>query len=182
MKSQQTDPQLLDQMKRINERLYMLERKMDVLANLIKPNSAQVKVAPPKAPQLQQQTSPINPSQIYNPPNNHNNHNNHNHQNHRPKERQMYQTICADCQKECEVPFKPTGDRPIYCKECFTRRRNGQGNKSNIPNAPTPTHTPAPAAAKQAPKTKTPAAAKAKKKAPAAKKPAAKKPAAKKKR
>jgi len=31
--------------------------------------------------------------------------------------------ICADCQKECEVPFKPTGDRPVYCKECFAKRK-----------------------------------------------------------
>ena len=37
--------------------------------------------------------------------------------------RQMYKAVCADCQKECEVPFKPSGDRPIYCKECFSKRR-----------------------------------------------------------
>ncbi|MBN1526851.1 MAG: hypothetical protein JW919_04615 [Candidatus Omnitrophica bacterium] len=38
--------------------------------------------------------------------------------------RTMYKVICADCRKECEVPFKPAGDRPVYCKECFTKRRN----------------------------------------------------------
>lgn len=39
----------------------------------------------------------------------------------------MYQATCADCSKQCEVPFKPTGERPVYCKECFAARRNGGG-------------------------------------------------------
>jgi CxxC-x17-CxxC domain-containing protein len=42
------------------------------------------------------------------------------------KERKLYQVICADCNKECEVPFKPSADRPVYCRECFSRR-NGDG-------------------------------------------------------
>jgi len=29
------------------------------------------------------------------------------------------------CNKECEVPFKPSGDRPVYCKECFSKRKGG---------------------------------------------------------
>ena len=39
-----------------------------------------------------------------------------------PKE--MFKAKCAECQKECEVPFKPSGDRPVYCKECFSKRKN----------------------------------------------------------
>ena len=38
--------------------------------------------------------------------------------------REMHKATCADCKKECEVPFKPSGDRPIYCKECFSKRRD----------------------------------------------------------
>ena len=38
--------------------------------------------------------------------------------------RPMYKAICADCKKECEVPFRPSGDRPVYCKACFTKRKN----------------------------------------------------------
>jgi CxxC-x17-CxxC domain-containing protein len=38
--------------------------------------------------------------------------------------RDMYKAICSDCNKECEVPFKPSGDRPIYCKECFSKRKS----------------------------------------------------------
>ncbi len=37
--------------------------------------------------------------------------------------RQMYDAICADCGKECKVPFKPTEGRPVYCRECFQKRR-----------------------------------------------------------
>lgn len=40
---------------------------------------------------------------------------------------QMHKVICSSCQKECEVPFRPTGDRPVYCSECF--EKNGGGNE-----------------------------------------------------
>ena len=32
---------------------------------------------------------------------------------------QMHQATCAECNKTCEVPFRPTGERPVYCSECF---------------------------------------------------------------
>ncbi len=38
--------------------------------------------------------------------------------------REMHKATCADCKKECDVPFKPSGDRPVYCKECFSKRRD----------------------------------------------------------
>ena len=37
--------------------------------------------------------------------------------------RKMYSAICADCGKECKVPFEPREDRPVYCSECFARRK-----------------------------------------------------------
>lgn len=37
---------------------------------------------------------------------------------------QKYQAVCSDCKKECEVPFRPTGDRPVYCKSCFDKHGN----------------------------------------------------------
>ena len=40
----------------------------------------------------------------------------------RPME--FHKAICAECKKECEVPFKPSGDRPVYCKDCFSKRRD----------------------------------------------------------
>ena len=38
-------------------------------------------------------------------------------------QREMHKAVCAECGQECEVPFKPSGDRPIYCKECYRKRR-----------------------------------------------------------
>jgi len=37
--------------------------------------------------------------------------------------REMHKAVCADCGQECEVPFKPTEGRPVYCRECFAKRR-----------------------------------------------------------
>lgn len=42
------------------------------------------------------------------------------------RDRRLFKVICAECNKECEVPFKPTGDRPVYCKDCFARRKQGE--------------------------------------------------------
>ena len=39
-----------------------------------------------------------------------------------PKE--LHKAVCSDCKKECEVPFKPRGDRPIYCRECYSKRKD----------------------------------------------------------
>lgn len=33
--------------------------------------------------------------------------------------REMFKATCAECGRPCEVPFRPSGDRPVYCKECF---------------------------------------------------------------
>ena len=34
-------------------------------------------------------------------------------------DREMHKAVCDDCRKECEVPFRPTGDKPVYCSDCF---------------------------------------------------------------
>jgi CxxC-x17-CxxC domain-containing protein len=36
--------------------------------------------------------------------------------------REMHKAVCAECKKECEVPFKPTAGKPVYCRECFSKR------------------------------------------------------------
>ena len=38
--------------------------------------------------------------------------------------REMHKAICADCKKECEVPFKPREDRPVYCRDCFSKHKD----------------------------------------------------------
>lgn len=37
--------------------------------------------------------------------------------------RQMYSVVCSNCGVETEVPFKPSGDRPVYCRDCFQAQR-----------------------------------------------------------
>ena len=43
--------------------------------------------------------------------------------------------ICAGCNKECEIPFRPSGDRPVYCKECFAKRKKGNPFNANRDNS-----------------------------------------------
>lgn len=31
--------------------------------------------------------------------------------------------ICAACGQETTVPFQPTGDRPVYCRDCFLKQK-----------------------------------------------------------
>ncbi len=40
--------------------------------------------------------------------------------------REMHKATCSECQKECEVPFKPTEGKPVYCRECFQKKRDEQ--------------------------------------------------------
>lgn len=40
----------------------------------------------------------------------------------------MHQATCAECHKSCEVPFRPTNDRPVYCKDCFMSKGGPSGD------------------------------------------------------
>jgi CxxC-x17-CxxC domain-containing protein len=40
--------------------------------------------------------------------------------NNRPQ-REMHEVTCASCGKQTEVPFRPSGDRPVYCRDCFSQ-------------------------------------------------------------
>ena len=44
-------------------------------------------------------------------------------------DRQMYRAVCSDCGKECQVPFKPTGSKPVFCSECFEKKGGGSDSK-----------------------------------------------------
>ena len=39
--------------------------------------------------------------------------------------REMFKAVCAECGKETEVPFRPSEDRPVYCFDCFNKRKAG---------------------------------------------------------
>ncbi len=93
-----------------------------------------------------------------------------NHETQQPprKERTLYEAICANCHKICEVPFRPSENRPVYCKDCFANRKpGGPGNVfpvlTPVAMAPKPVSkpvvsqspvSPAPAAAKKSKKNK----------------------------
>jgi len=38
--------------------------------------------------------------------------------------RESFEVVCADCGCTTTVPFKPTGERPVYCRDCFRSRRD----------------------------------------------------------
>ena len=35
-------------------------------------------------------------------------------------EREMHPAVCAQCGKDTTVPFRPRGDKPVYCSDCFS--------------------------------------------------------------
>ena len=37
--------------------------------------------------------------------------------------RELHKVTCSKCGKETEVPFKPDGERPVYCKECYDEQK-----------------------------------------------------------
>ena len=37
--------------------------------------------------------------------------------------REMHDVICSNCGKPTQVPFVPTGTRPVYCMDCFQTAR-----------------------------------------------------------
>lgn len=43
----------------------------------------------------------------------------------------MHHATCGKCGKDCEVPFRPTGERPVYCSICFENNRDS-GRPSNF--------------------------------------------------
>lgn len=42
---------------------------------------------------------------------------------------EMHDAICNKCGKNCQIPFRPTGDKPIFCSDCF---RKNEGSNSNF--------------------------------------------------
>jgi CxxC-x17-CxxC domain-containing protein len=40
---------------------------------------------------------------------------------------QLYSATCVNCGNTCEVPFKPMGNRPVFCRDCFKSQGEGNG-------------------------------------------------------
>lgn len=45
----------------------------------------------------------------------------------------MHEAVCDDCGRDCEVPFKPSGNKEIFCSNCFDKRggREGRDDRNN---------------------------------------------------
>ena len=39
------------------------------------------------------------------------------------EDREMFDAKCGDCGNDCQVPFQPKQDRPVYCRECFQNHK-----------------------------------------------------------
>jgi len=50
----------------------------------------------------------------------------------RDEAKQMHKATCSECGAACEVPFRPTGDRPIYCSTCFSAQGGGEPRPSKF--------------------------------------------------
>jgi len=37
--------------------------------------------------------------------------------------REMHKATCSECGESCEVPFKPTEGKPVFCRECYRNKR-----------------------------------------------------------
>lgn len=58
--------------------------------------------------------------------------------------REMFKAVCGKCGKDCEVPFRPSGNRPVFCSECFQNTR-GEGDSRNFSDrGPRPSYQPRP--------------------------------------
>lgn len=39
------------------------------------------------------------------------------------RQREMHDVVCAACGVNTQVPFRPSSDRPVYCRDCFSKNR-----------------------------------------------------------
>ena len=37
--------------------------------------------------------------------------------------REMFDATCSNCGNSCKVPFRPSGDKPVLCDSCFSKKR-----------------------------------------------------------
>lgn len=54
---------------------------------------------------------------------------------HRDRDREMYNVVCDKCGKNCQVPFQPKSDKPVFCEDCFGKggnsRKEGGSNRDS---------------------------------------------------
>ncbi len=50
-------------------------------------------------------------------------------------DKKMFKATCSECGDSCEVPFRPTGDKPVFCSNCFGQGAKGQEKKASTNNS-----------------------------------------------
>lgn len=55
---------------------------------------------------------------------------------------EMHKTVCSKCGNDCEVPFRPTGAKPVYCNNCFRSMRDSEPRRSDDRNSRPPSFSP----------------------------------------
>ena len=43
--------------------------------------------------------------------------------------REMHDATCGDCGKDCQVPFEPRQDKPVYCNDCFQDHKPARNDR-----------------------------------------------------
>ena len=43
--------------------------------------------------------------------------------------REMHDATCGDCGNECQVPFEPRQDKPVYCNDCFPNHKPARSDR-----------------------------------------------------
>jgi CxxC-x17-CxxC domain-containing protein len=49
---------------------------------------------------------------------------------------QMHDATCSQCGKPCQVPFRPTGDREVFCNDCFRNKKHDKFSKPSFGSKP----------------------------------------------
>ncbi|MFA5749903.1 MAG: CxxC-x17-CxxC domain-containing protein [Candidatus Shapirobacteria bacterium] len=44
----------------------------------------------------------------------------------------MFSAVCDKCGQDCEVPFKPSGEKPVYCSNCFEKINGDRDNNRSF--------------------------------------------------
>ena len=53
---------------------------------------------------------------------------------------EMHKAICDNCGKECEVPFRPTQGKPVFCSNCFENRSSDSRRSEQRPSFEQPNY------------------------------------------
>ena len=115
----QDEPGVVSLINKVQQQLSAMEKKLDTLIS-------QASKRPFEKSYSQKPSRPFNHSHRHDRES----------QGNGPRKRTYARVICSDCNKECEIPFKPSGDRPVYCKECFSKRKKGNLFNANRDNRP----------------------------------------------